>query len=104
MADYFTNYKGNNLKFNLVLVTPDYSSYHEIDSDAIFRDMNSFAYYTMRGFYFLRPGGVLYSVVPSRFDQRIRDGMFKLQTDSAGAKINIIRANDYSIIQIEHII
>lgn len=99
MADYFTNYKGNNLKYNLVLVTPDYTNYHHIDSDARFRNMSSFAYYTLRGFFFARPGGVVYSVVPSKYDQEIRDGVELL----GNAKLNIIKSSDYSIISIEHI-
>ncbi len=98
IADYFTNYKGNNLKYNLVLITPDYSSYHHIDADYSFRNMSGFAYYTLRGFFFLRPGGVLYSVVPGRYEQEIRNNFELLEN----AKLNIIKANDYSIIQIEH--
>lgn len=98
LADYFTNYKGNNLKYNLVLVTPDYTNYHHIDSDLRFRDLSPFAYYTLRGFFFTRPGGVVYSIIPSKYDQEIRDNMELLEN----SKLNIIKSNDYSIIQIEH--
>lgn len=99
LADYFTNYKGNNLKYNLVVITPDITHYHEIDSDYHFKNMNSFTYYTLRGFYFVRPGGVLFSVIPTKYEQSIRDGMQYLDN----AKLGIKQVNDdYSIITIEH--
>lgn len=73
LADYFTNYKGNNLKYDIVVVFPHSTEYHRIDTNKAFAELNSFIYYTLRAEHFLKEGGILISVIPKIFEKTIKN-------------------------------
>lgn len=97
MADYFTNYQGNNQKYNVVIVFPHETEYHRIDKYTRFAKLSSFAYYTFRGSFFLRDSGVLVSIVPKEYGQEILSNKDLLQK---GSTITVHYEGDYAIVKI----
>lgn len=98
MADYFADYKGNNIKYNVVIVFPHKTEYHKkVDTNNRFSDLSSFAYYTLRGTFFLLKGGVLVSLVPKIFGQEILENKDLLPNNN---NITVTYEGDYAVIKI----
>lgn len=100
LADYFANYKGNNLKYDIVVVFPQNTDYHSI-VDKSHKDTSSFAYYTLAGAYFLKQNGILISVVPNSYFKEIHEYFNGFEYKEGKFNSEKIGNNhDYSIIKI----
>jgi len=98
LADYFIDFKGNNKTYDVVITFPTETIYHKIDADTKFSALSSFVYYTLRGVYFIKPKGVVFSVVPSEYVNEIISN--KGLIESENAKIEIFNQSDCAIIKI----
>ena len=99
MATYFTNYKGNNHKYNIVVVFPHKTEYQKVDSNPAFANLSSYAYYTLRGAYFLKPDGILVALVPKQYAYEIKSNEGLIA--ELNATLTITEEGDYAIIQIK---
>jgi len=98
LANYFIEYRGNNKQYDIVIVFPQDTIYHKIDSDAMFSNLSSYAYYTLRGAFFLKPKGVLFAIVPIEYSSEIKSNESLISSE--GAKMTITNDGDYAIIKI----
>jgi len=99
LADYFIEYKGNNKTYDIVITFPQDTIYHKIDSDAMFSNLSAYAYYSLRGAFFLKPKGVLFSVVPSEYAHEIKSNENLIS--SLNATLTITDVDDeYAIVKI----
>lgn len=98
LADYFIGYKGNNKTYDIVITFPKETIYHKIDADSRFASLSSFAYYALRGAFFIKKGGVLFSLVPVQYVQEIESNKNLLK--ELNVNISITKEGDYAIVKI----
>jgi hypothetical protein len=106
LADYFIDFKGNNKRYDVVVTFPKdegeffatETTYHEIDADERFSKLSSCAYYTLRGVFFMKPKGILFSIVPSEYVNEIESNKHLISSENV--KVTSDNDGDYAIIKI----
>lgn len=98
LADYFTNYQGNNIKYSAVVVIPEKTGYHRMDIDHNFALIDPYIYYVLRGYFFTRPGGAVFAAIPKMCREIMEK---KKELLGENAKMEILALGDYCLVQID---
>ena len=99
LADFFTNYKGNNIKYSAVVVMPIKSAYHRMDTDSNYAFADSYVYYVLRGYLFTKTGGTLFAAIPQSSKNAFLASIKPFELGNV--EIDITMVENYLLVRIE---